>query len=252
MAVVLVSASFLLRFLLVQHFGEQLPPFIKQLPPFIICYPIVMLVALLAGLGPGLLATALGVLGTAFFIMSPNGSFAVANSFQAVALVLFAGTGVFMSLVAARYRQSQQLVTAYRERRARQEGKVLYRTLFNTMDEGFCIIEMIFDAAGKAVDYRFLEVNSVFEQQTSLRDTVGRRVRDLAPSIEDFWIETYGEVALTGEPVHSSMNRRFWIATSKPAPIVSASRPCGRLQWSLAISLSAGESRAPCGKARRV
>ena len=202
MAVVLVSASFLLRFVLVQHFGEQLPPFIKQLPPFIICYPIVMLVALLAGLGPGLLATALGVLGTAFFIMSPNGSFAVANSFQAVALVLFAGTGVFMSLVAARYRQSQQLVTAYRERRARQEGKVLYRTLFNTMDEGFCIIEMIFDAAGKAVDYRFLEVNSVFEQQTSLRDTVGRRVRDLAPSIEDFWIETYGEVALTGEPVH--------------------------------------------------
>ena len=123
MAVVFVSASFVLRSLLIRYFGEQMPPFMKQLPPFIICYPVIMLVALLGGLGPGLLATALGVLGTAFFIMSPNGNFAVANSLQAAALALFAATGIFMSLVAERYRRSQRLIVALREQQALQKSK---------------------------------------------------------------------------------------------------------------------------------
>ncbi|HEY0657311.1 MAG TPA: PAS domain S-box protein, partial [Pyrinomonadaceae bacterium] len=34
-----------------------------------------------------------------------------------------------------------------------------YRTLFNSIDEGFCIIEMMFDETGKPVDYRFIEIN---------------------------------------------------------------------------------------------
>ena len=43
-----------------------------------------------------------------------------------------------------------------------------YRTLFNSLIEGFSIIEMVFDAAGRPIDYRFLEVNPAFEQQTGL------------------------------------------------------------------------------------
>ena len=82
-----------------------------------------MLVALLAGLGPGLLATALGVLGTAVFIMSPGGRFAVANSFQVSALLLFAATGVLMSVVAERYRRSQQLIATYREEEIRRQSR---------------------------------------------------------------------------------------------------------------------------------
>ena len=43
-----------------------------------------------------------------------------------------------------------------------------YRQLFDTLIEGFCTIEMIFDAGGKPVDYRFLEINPAFEQHTGL------------------------------------------------------------------------------------
>ena len=75
-----------------------------------------------------------------------------------------------------------------------------YRTLFESVDQGFCIFEMIFDAAGRPVDYRFLEMNPMFEQHTGLEDAVGRTAREMLPGLDAFWFETYGRVALTGEP----------------------------------------------------
>lgn len=81
-------------------------------------------------------------------------------------------------------------------------SELRYRTLFETLIEGFCTIEMIFDPNGKPVDYRFLEINPAFEKQTGLHDAQGRLMRDLAPDHEAHWFEIYGKVALTGEPVH--------------------------------------------------
>ena len=76
-----------------------------------------------------------------------------------------------------------------------------YRTLFNAMDEAYCVIEMLFDAASKSIDYRFLEVNAAFIKMTGWPDAVGTRMRELAPNHEDHWFEIYGKVALTGEPI---------------------------------------------------
>lgn len=76
-----------------------------------------------------------------------------------------------------------------------------FRTLADSIDEGFCVVEIVVDDAGHPVDYRFLEVNRVFESQTGLLDPVGKRMRDLAPDHESFWAETYGQVAETGQPV---------------------------------------------------
>jgi PAS domain S-box-containing protein len=76
-----------------------------------------------------------------------------------------------------------------------------YRTLFNSIDEGFCIIEMIFDDQDKPIDYRFLVINDSFEKQTGLRDAVGKRMREFAPNHEEHWFETYGRIALTGESI---------------------------------------------------
>ncbi|HEU5136666.1 MAG TPA: ATP-binding protein [Steroidobacteraceae bacterium] len=81
------------------------------------------------------------------------------------------------------------------------EAEARYRQLFDTLIEGFCTIEMIFDAAGKPVDYRFLEINPAFERQTGLRDAQGKRMRELAPDHEQHWFDTYGNIALTGEPL---------------------------------------------------
>ncbi len=88
-------------------------------------------------------------------------------------------------------RQVQERLRASEER---------YRTLFESVDQGFCIFEMIFDDAGKAVDYRFLEMNPMFERHTGLVDAVGRTAREMLPTLDDFWFETYGRVALTGIP----------------------------------------------------
>jgi len=82
-----------------------------------------------------------------------------------------------------------------------RQSEERYRTLFNSVDEGFCIVEMIFDDSGKAIDYVFLETNPSFEKQTGLVDVQGKRIRELAPDIEEHWLDIYGKVALTGEPV---------------------------------------------------
>lgn len=79
-----------------------------------------------------------------------------------------------------------------------QLKKELWEFLFNSIDEGFCIIEMIFDKHKKPIDYRFLLVNSSFEKQTGLIDAVGKRMREFAPNHEEHWFETYGEIALSG------------------------------------------------------
>lgn len=80
-------------------------------------------------------------------------------------------------------------------------SEMRYRALFDTLIEGFCTIEMIFDAGGKPVDYRFLEINPAFARQTGLHDAQGKLMRELAPNHEAHWFEIYGKVALTGEPV---------------------------------------------------
>ncbi len=82
--------------------------------------------------------------------------------------------------------------------RAARQAEERYRNLFDTLIEGFCVIEMIF-ADGNPVDYRFLEINRAFEEQTGLHDAQGKLMRDLAPDHEQHWFDIYGKVALTGE-----------------------------------------------------
>lgn len=82
-----------------------------------------------------------------------------------------------------------------------KESEEKLRILFNSIDEGFCIIEMIFDEQKKPIDYRFLVVNPSFEKQTGLHNAVGKRMREFAPDHEEHWFEIYGRIALTGESI---------------------------------------------------
>ncbi|MFN8445918.1 MAG: PAS domain S-box protein [Caldilineaceae bacterium] len=84
---------------------------------------------------------------------------------------------------------------------ALRESEARYRYLFETMDEGFCLVEMLFDEQGKPIDYRFLEANPAFEKFTGLHQAVGRTAREMVPDLEDYWWETYGQVAISGEPI---------------------------------------------------
>lgn len=83
---------------------------------------------------------------------------------------------------------------------ALRENEARYRTLFESIEVGFCIVEMRFEGT-RAVDYRILEANPAFVRQTGA-DVAGRWVSEFAPDLERHWFDTYGNVALTGEPAH--------------------------------------------------
>jgi PAS domain S-box-containing protein len=84
---------------------------------------------------------------------------------------------------------------------ALRESEAKYRSLFESMDEGFCILQLTFDEEHKPIDYRFIEINPAFEQQTGMKNALGRTIRELVPDIEPFWVDIYGTVAVTGEPM---------------------------------------------------
>ena len=80
-----------------------------------------------------------------------------------------------------------------------RESEQNYRMLFESIDEGFCRIEVLFDQNERPVDYRFLQISPSFERQTGIKNAVGRRMREIAPQHEEHWFEIYGRIALTGE-----------------------------------------------------
>jgi PAS domain S-box-containing protein len=84
---------------------------------------------------------------------------------------------------------------------ALKASEARYRTLFESMDQGFCILQMIFDGDQRPVDYRFVETNAVFQQQTGLTDAIGKTARQLVPNLEPYWFAIYGKVALSGAPM---------------------------------------------------
>ena len=81
-----------------------------------------------------------------------------------------------------------------------------YRSLFDSMEQGFCIIEMIYDAENKPVDFRYLEGNPMFNKQTGFDNAIGKTIVELAPDIEKHWIERYSKVVETGESIHFTEN----------------------------------------------
>jgi PAS domain S-box-containing protein len=76
-----------------------------------------------------------------------------------------------------------------------------YRTLFDSIDQGYALLEVVLDANGVACDLLFHATNRVFEKQTGFSDYLGKTARQLNPNLEDSWIETYARVIETGESV---------------------------------------------------
>jgi PAS domain S-box-containing protein len=106
-------------------------------------------------------------------------------------------------------------------RRAEQD----YQMLFREMLDGFALHEIICNEAGYPTDYRFLAVNPAFERMTGLKadDIVGKSVLEIFPGTEHQWIETYGKVALTGEPAFfenysAELKKYFEVTAFQPDP----------------------------------
>ncbi|GAB3470814.1 hypothetical protein GCM10027321_41740 [Massilia terrae] len=86
-----------------------------------------------------------------------------------------------------------------RREEALRRGEERYRALFNSIEQGFAVIEMIDDADGNPYDFRFLEVNPALGRITGLQEVVGKTLRELVPNPNPDWIAEYGRVVRTGE-----------------------------------------------------
>jgi PAS domain S-box-containing protein len=86
---------------------------------------------------------------------------------------------------------------------ALKQSEERYRLLFSEMVEGFALHEIVVDDQGKPIDYIFLDINPAFEKLTGMKKdhVVGKRIREVLPNIESYWIEIYGKVALTRQDV---------------------------------------------------
>ncbi len=78
-----------------------------------------------------------------------------------------------------------------------------YRTLFNSIDQGFLLGEIIRNNDGKGIDYYVHEVNATYEKQTGINIelVLGKTVLQAFPTIDKWWIETYASVVDNQYPV---------------------------------------------------
>lgn len=78
------------------------------------------------------------------------------------------------------------------------ESEAIYRTLFDSIDDGLCVIELIYDDSDACVDWRWLQVNKVFEQLTELVDLTGKLGTERHPQAQGNWLALFDTVARTG------------------------------------------------------
>jgi PAS domain S-box-containing protein len=94
---------------------------------------------------------------------------------------------------------------------ALKESESKYRNLFVNMTEGFALCDIITDSNGKPIDYRVLEANQAWEKMTGLYSVQisGKPLKELIPDLEQYWVDMYGKVALTGDPIHIENYNKF-------------------------------------------
>lgn len=116
---------------------------------------------------------------------------------NAVNAPVFDAAGSLLFILHQTFDITQQVKAQHQQR----ETTELYSTLIESMDDGFCIVEVLYDDGHRPVDYRFLDINRAFEDQTGLKDARGKTVLELVPHSDTHWAELYSVVALTGKPL---------------------------------------------------
>ena len=98
-----------------------------------------------------------------------------------------------------------------------------YRSLFNNLDQGMALHDIILNKSGEAIDYRFVEANKSFEEITGLKqaDIIGKTVLEVMPGTEKAWIEKYGQVVATGKSLHyenyaSELKKHYEVIAYRP------------------------------------
>jgi PAS domain S-box-containing protein len=146
-SVAAVGGAFLVRHVLSLAIGPGLPP-------FILFYPTVMIVALLAGMGPGWAAGVLASLVTWYAIMPPQGSFHLSRLSDVFSLALFFCMGIFMSVVAELYRRARRTAAAYQQELSTRESESKFSGFFH--GSPVCM------SISRLSDGKYIDVNQAF------------------------------------------------------------------------------------------
>jgi PAS domain S-box-containing protein len=97
-----------------------------------------------------------------------------------------------------------------------KESEEKFRLLYSSMDQAVTLNEIITDKNGNPIDYRIIEANPSFEKHTGLKtlDILGKSILSVLPNTEKYWIDVFGETALTGKPIrlenYSSELKRYF------------------------------------------
>lgn len=102
----------------------------------------------------------------------------------------------FLDLLA---RQAADLIEQRQAKAALHASEAKYRSLFNSIDEGFVIAEMIYNEAGQPVDALYLEGNPAASRLTGVANYTEQRLSAVLPQFESYWLEIYDRVLQTGE-----------------------------------------------------
>ena len=96
--------------------------------------------------------------------------------------------------------------------------------LLEAIDDGFCIIEFIDGPHGPLSDYVHIEANSGYYRHTGIEGIVGKRLREIEPDNAQVWLDVYGQVLLTGQPLRfeqefQAVGRHIEVSATRVGPV---------------------------------
>jgi two-component sensor histidine kinase len=106
-----------------------------------------------------------------------------------------------VTLVSEVAERTWSAVVRTRAERALRESERRYRTLFDALDEGFCLMEKVDTAEDASSDYRYLVTNPAFTKHTGIGMVAGKTMRKVFPDASPFWYDTFDHIIDSGETV---------------------------------------------------
>lgn len=140
---------------------------------------------------------------------------------ESIGIPLFDDAGNFIGaiIVSRDINHRKQTEAALRK----SEGN--FRALFNTMQEGFALWEIVYNEKHQLVDMKFIEVNPTFEKNIGISrsELIGKRITEQKIFIEDYWFTIFNKVLKKGqsqefEGYFSHLNSYFELFIFQPEP----------------------------------
>lgn len=101
-------------------------------------------------------------------------------------------------------RLEKEIIERKKAEHALKESEQLYHTVFDNSQDGFQLIELIYNADGRPIDHKFLRINQAYETIIGVKaeDVLDRTARSVSPNTEPYWFEVPDQVIKTGKSEH--------------------------------------------------